>query len=183
MKRLQGLLMVGPILLIWVLSPRYIYCSADLSGAFEVFAQSLLLTMIYLALPVQARHNGQNYVYSLLTGYREPPAGVSVWLLTFLTVLINWYNSLSCCCQCWLRNYLIKLRFCTVSVSRIPSFISHLATKWDIWILPAFTTVSFVIMWVMDVICPKHVVRFKWAETDCLRVKLFRQVSKKGSRG
>ena len=26
----------------------------------------------------QARHNGQNYVFSLLTGYRDPPAGVSV---------------------------------------------------------------------------------------------------------
>jgi hypothetical protein len=26
----------------------------------------------------QARHNGQNYVFALLTGYREPPAGISV---------------------------------------------------------------------------------------------------------
>lgn len=26
----------------------------------------------------QARHNGQNYVFSLLTGYRDPPAGVAV---------------------------------------------------------------------------------------------------------
>lgn len=26
----------------------------------------------------QARHNGQNYVFALLTGYRDPPAGVSV---------------------------------------------------------------------------------------------------------
>lgn len=28
----------------------------------------------------QARHNGQNYVFSLLTGYRDPPAGVTVIL-------------------------------------------------------------------------------------------------------
>jgi len=26
----------------------------------------------------QARHNGQNYVFALLTGYRDPPAGVLV---------------------------------------------------------------------------------------------------------
>lgn len=26
----------------------------------------------------QARHNGQNYVFSLLTGYHDPPAGVTV---------------------------------------------------------------------------------------------------------
>lgn len=32
---------------------------------------------IYL-FPSQARHNGQNYVFALLTGYRDPPAGVSV---------------------------------------------------------------------------------------------------------
>ncbi|KAL2609723.1 hypothetical protein R1flu_028296 [Riccia fluitans] len=31
-----------------------------------------------LSLITKARHNGQNYVFSLLTGYREPPAGVSV---------------------------------------------------------------------------------------------------------
>lgn len=26
----------------------------------------------------QARHDGQNYVFSLLLGYREPPAGITV---------------------------------------------------------------------------------------------------------
>ncbi|KAK9822954.1 hypothetical protein WJX74_008523 [Apatococcus lobatus] len=31
-----------------------------------------------LSLITKARHNGQNYVFSLLTGYREPPAGVTV---------------------------------------------------------------------------------------------------------
>ena len=31
-----------------------------------------------LPLSFQARHNGQNYVFALLTGYRDPPAGVSV---------------------------------------------------------------------------------------------------------
>jgi ubiquinol-cytochrome c reductase cytochrome c1 subunit len=29
----------------------------------------------------QARHNGQNYVFALLTGYHDPPAGVQVSLL------------------------------------------------------------------------------------------------------
>jgi len=27
---------------------------------------------------VQARHDGQNYVFSLLLGYRDPPAGVNI---------------------------------------------------------------------------------------------------------
>ncbi|XP_074314500.1 cytochrome c1-2, heme protein, mitochondrial-like [Silene latifolia] len=31
-----------------------------------------------LSLFTKARHNGQNYVFSLLTGYRDPPAGVSI---------------------------------------------------------------------------------------------------------
>nr|POE67003.1 cytochrome c1-1, heme protein, mitochondrial [Quercus suber] len=31
-----------------------------------------------LSLITKARHNGQNYVFALLTGYRDPPAGVSV---------------------------------------------------------------------------------------------------------
>jgi len=31
-----------------------------------------------LAIFFQARHNGQNYVFALLTGYRDPPAGISV---------------------------------------------------------------------------------------------------------
>lgn len=31
-----------------------------------------------LSLITKARHNGQNYVYALLTGYRDPPAGVSI---------------------------------------------------------------------------------------------------------
>ncbi|WVZ08946.1 hypothetical protein V8G54_022292 [Vigna mungo] len=30
-----------------------------------------------LSLITKARHNGQNYVFALLTGYRDPPAGVS----------------------------------------------------------------------------------------------------------
>ncbi|KAE9466405.1 hypothetical protein C3L33_01684, partial [Rhododendron williamsianum] len=30
-----------------------------------------------LSLVTKARHNGQNYVFALLTGYRDPPAGVS----------------------------------------------------------------------------------------------------------
>lgn len=34
---------------------------------------------IVLPLSFQARHNGQNYVFALLTGYRDPPAGVSVF--------------------------------------------------------------------------------------------------------
>lgn len=31
-----------------------------------------------LSLITKARHNGQNYVFSLLLGYREPPAGITV---------------------------------------------------------------------------------------------------------
>lgn len=31
-----------------------------------------------LSLITKARHDGQNYVFSLLLGYRDPPAGVSV---------------------------------------------------------------------------------------------------------
>ncbi|KAJ7962901.1 Cytochrome c1-heme mitochondrial [Quillaja saponaria] len=31
-----------------------------------------------LSLITKARHNGQNYVFSLLTGYRDPPAGISI---------------------------------------------------------------------------------------------------------
>jgi len=31
-----------------------------------------------LSLITKARHNGQNYVFALLLGYREPPAGISV---------------------------------------------------------------------------------------------------------
>ncbi|CAN6575097.1 unnamed protein product [Malus baccata var. baccata] len=31
-----------------------------------------------LSLITKARHNGQNYVFALLTGYRDPPAGVQV---------------------------------------------------------------------------------------------------------
>ncbi len=33
-----------------------------------------------LSLITKARHDGQNYVFSLLLGYRDPPAGVSVSL-------------------------------------------------------------------------------------------------------
>ena len=33
-----------------------------------------------LSLITKARHDGQNYVFSLLLGYREPPAGISVSL-------------------------------------------------------------------------------------------------------
>ncbi|KAJ0458831.1 putative cytochrome c1, cytochrome c-like domain superfamily [Helianthus annuus] len=40
-----------------------------------------------LSLITKARHNGQNYVFALLTGYRDPPAGVSVILWTFSTIL------------------------------------------------------------------------------------------------
>ena len=40
-----------------------------------------------LSLITKARHNGQNYVFSLLTGYREPPAGVTVSLSAFFCQL------------------------------------------------------------------------------------------------
>ncbi|KAJ0038160.1 hypothetical protein Pint_21917 [Pistacia integerrima] len=31
-----------------------------------------------MTIEIEARHNGQNYVFALLTGYRDPPAGVTV---------------------------------------------------------------------------------------------------------
>lgn len=31
-----------------------------------------------LSLISGARHNGQNYIFALLTGYHDPPAGISV---------------------------------------------------------------------------------------------------------
>lgn len=34
-----------------------------------------------LSLITKARHDGQNYVFSLLLGYRDPPAGVNVCIL------------------------------------------------------------------------------------------------------
>ena len=39
---------------------------------------NVCLPEIYILVIFQARHNGQNYVFALLTGYRDPPAGVSV---------------------------------------------------------------------------------------------------------
>ncbi|KAL1564290.1 hypothetical protein AAHA92_06651 [Salvia divinorum] len=40
-----------------------------------------------LSLITKARHNGQNYVFALLTGYHDPPAGVTMGkdVVTFLT--------------------------------------------------------------------------------------------------
>ncbi|CAL5368487.1 unnamed protein product [Camellia sinensis] len=35
-----------------------------------------------LSLITKARHNGQNYVFALLTGYHDPPAGVAVTIAT-----------------------------------------------------------------------------------------------------
>lgn len=32
----------------------------------------------YLSLVTKARHNGQNYVFALLIGYRDPPVGVVI---------------------------------------------------------------------------------------------------------
>jgi ubiquinol-cytochrome c reductase cytochrome c1 subunit len=46
---------------------------------FKIFWKlSWSIAEISYTLFFQARHNGQNYVFSLLTGYRDPPAGVSV---------------------------------------------------------------------------------------------------------
>jgi hypothetical protein len=43
-----------------------------------------------LSLMTNARPNGQNYLFSLLLGYKEPPAGVSVSCSSLLTVAIVW---------------------------------------------------------------------------------------------
>ena len=40
-----------------------------------------------LSLITKARHDGQNYVFSLLLGYHEPPAGVNVSLIPPTTSL------------------------------------------------------------------------------------------------
>ncbi|KAG6761914.1 hypothetical protein POTOM_035155 [Populus tomentosa] len=40
-----------------------------------------------LSLITKARHNGQNYVFALLTGYRDPPAGVSVFSIALKFLL------------------------------------------------------------------------------------------------
>lgn len=42
----------------------------------------------YNARQCQARHNGQNYVFALLTGYHDPPAGVEV--ISVLSLLYNY---------------------------------------------------------------------------------------------
>ena len=41
------------------------------------FLLYVILKYLY-TLYFQARHNGQSYVFALLTGYRDPPAGISV---------------------------------------------------------------------------------------------------------
>ena len=38
---------------------------------------------------LQARHDGQNYVFALLTGYRDPPAGVVVMFFFVLKYLLQ----------------------------------------------------------------------------------------------
>lgn len=48
---------------------------------------------IFTLLCSQARHNGQNYVYALLTGYRDPPAGVQVNLLQTFFLINPCYQS------------------------------------------------------------------------------------------
>lgn len=40
-----------------------------------------------LSLITKARHNGQNYLFSLLLGYREPPAGINVKLIITIIYL------------------------------------------------------------------------------------------------
>ncbi|TYI09900.1 hypothetical protein ES332_A09G103300v1 [Gossypium tomentosum] len=42
-----------------------------------------------LSLITKARHNGQNYVFGLLTGYRDPPAGISLCRKCLTMVLLN----------------------------------------------------------------------------------------------
>jgi hypothetical protein len=61
----------------------------------------LHLMGVLIAIPLQARHDGQNYVFSLLTGYREPPAGVHVRstprpLLLDLKCLYMWSDFQEC---------------------------------------------------------------------------------------
>ena len=53
---------------------------------------------------LQARHNGSNYVFALLLGYREPPAGISVrseWGHTSLICAGSQPRGLRCCRPTW----------------------------------------------------------------------------------
>ncbi|CAD5188725.1 unnamed protein product [Musa acuminata subsp. malaccensis] len=51
-----------------------------------------------LSLISKARHNGQNYVFALLTGYRDPPAGVLVRFQITINALVvaNLVSTFSC---------------------------------------------------------------------------------------
>ncbi|XP_064971620.1 cytochrome c1 2, heme protein, mitochondrial-like [Musa acuminata AAA Group] len=44
-----------------------------------------------LSLISKARHNGQNYVFALLTGHRDPPAGVLVRFQITIFHVLFWY--------------------------------------------------------------------------------------------
>ena len=78
-----------------------------------------------LSLITKARHDGQNYVFSLLLGYREPPAGVSVRCLRplhlFFFPLAGSLHSVSglckeprlCAPRCWIVTRVRGLVCCT----------------------------------------------------------------------
>ena len=51
-----------------------------------------------LSLITKARHDGQNYVFSLLLGYREPPAGVSVRPWLYQKAILK-YDLHACACS------------------------------------------------------------------------------------
>ncbi|KAK6153690.1 hypothetical protein DH2020_013329 [Rehmannia glutinosa] len=42
------------------------------------FLSHMRMNKLQVVIILQARHNGQNYVFALLTGYRDPPAGVTI---------------------------------------------------------------------------------------------------------
>ena len=71
MNKQLDLLMEGHIVLILVLSPRY-FSSSKLVCGNKIFSRCVFDPSM-----LQARHNGQNYVFALLTGYRDPPAGIN----------------------------------------------------------------------------------------------------------
>ena len=52
-----------------------------------------------LSLITKARHDGQNYVFSLLLGYREPPAGVHVRADCFALLTAHLYGIFASACS------------------------------------------------------------------------------------
>lgn len=79
---------------------------------------------------IQARHNGQNYVFALLTGYRDPPAGITV---IFLLYLENAHRNISLAFA-FSIGYQISIALCLSCFEPLDNFVqfSHFVlTNWS----------------------------------------------------